>query len=373
MPDIYQSYVEKIGSRSPNSAGFAREGGGRAPYTFIVGDKGDGLASITAGSQIHDIIKEIIGTTRIDAGGEGKGLLRTLPKAHPLYPWLFAERFSNIVGIGQMTKADAGSSILQVDPFDFAALYETYEMTAEFTPRPYVVCADSEIATGQSTSWTTPDGSAQSKSHAQEWLRYTDFEFLPALEWITAQHGEFKFDAPTDVDIDLKAAGKGQLKMPFQKSTLKVTWYEVPYAYVEPNDGTLTPDDSYIFQGIGHISQNNWYGYPAGSLMLGAVQVQRYVPPMPEFDYWQSSLIFDAKKLCNISFYFQFTYPTRVTDPAAAANNNIIQRGHNLVPFAHTGGWYFAKTTAPAANTVNRGLFPSFPMELLFTNPGVTK
>jgi hypothetical protein len=49
--------------------------------------------------------------------------------------------------------------------------------------------------------------------------------------------------------------------------------------------------------------------------------------------------------------------------------NNIFA-GHNLLPFAHTGAWYYARTNIPDSPASHlRPMFPSYPFELLWTTP----
>lgn len=372
MPDITTTY-EVIRGREPNAAGFSRQGGGRRTVTRIIGDKGGGTGSITSAKQIHDAIREILGFT--SPAVDGLSLDRRMPKADAIYPWLFAERITNIAGLGRMTQVDSDpGGILEADPWDTTALYPAYEITTEFAPRPYAVASNLDIDTG-SLTWTHDDGTTTSTpSYAKEWLRYTDIEILPAATWITAESGQFKFDVSGGAEPDTYQALKGQIKMLYPDTMLRVTWFEVPYSYIDAIDSTDTRIDSYILQGLGHVNQFQWYGFAAGSLLLHAVNIGRYTPPVPDFDYWQGSKIFTGEKLCDITFMIGYRDIGPRAAPAAPspANANIVQYGFNVHPYAHTGNWYYAKTNVPGSSTnSNKPAFPSFPFELLFTNPGV--
>lgn len=369
MPDINVT-VERVAGRSPTTHGFSRTGGSRGVEKRIYGNKGDNANIPTFASQIHETITEILGTTKVHPSGVGKKLLRTMPKASPLCPWLYAERISDLVGLGQWDKSTVVQP-LGVEAFDEAAFYETYEMTIEYQQRPYLLCGDDEIDDTGTVTWILPDGTTKSGAalgYANEWLRYTDVDRVPQGEFITAQAGRFVFDVPGNAVIDLTKAGDGQIKMMLQREALKITWFEVPYEYI--HHGTVK---SYISQVIGHVNQNAWFGFDAGSLLLLGCGITRYTPPVPVAAFQNGTTIYDNKKLCDIQFIMTFQDPDRTEAPAAAVNANAIQAGHNLMPFAHTGGWYFAKTVdVPGfAFASDRPVFPSAPFEVLFTNPGV--
>lgn len=116
--------------------GFSNSGHGRAVATFNV-----------AAMNEHDRFskcREILGYTKIAA--DNYRLARQLPKAHPQFPWLFAERISAIRG-------------------DL--------MTVEFTPRQYELHTDEKIALG------TVSVNGETLTYAAEWQRYLSWEFTP--------------------------------------------------------------------------------------------------------------------------------------------------------------------------------------------------
>lgn len=352
--------------------GFSRRGGGRVVEKRIIGDKGTGSGAITSITELHYAIREILGHCEPDV--DTYKLNRTMPKAAATVPWLYADRISEIVGLGEMTKTASTSVVIAAKPFDDFALYPTYELTVEFVPVAFPHAENNEIGIG-SLTWTKPDGSTASKSYAKEWLRYTTFERTPAAEWITAEAGQFQIDVFSGEDPDTFQASKGQVKMLIPSGSLKATWHEVPALYVDS-----VSVDSYIQQGLGHINQFSWRGFDAGTLLFTAVQVNRYQPAIPDFAVVDGSDVIGPNLLCDITFIFLIRDQPLGKDaagntatPAAAVNANAIQDGWNFVPLAHMNDWYYAKSTGfdsfSAAN--NRPLFPSFPFELLFTNPGV--
>ncbi len=383
MADQYGPYNERIAGRSPNTGGFSNAGGGRWIRKIIVGDKGDGLNAITDIGTLHNIVREILGTTVKHE--DGYRIRRELPKALPEFPWLYADRISDIVGIGRPTKTTSPVTQLTAGPWDEFALYPGYELTVECIPLAYPLDSDDNIRT-DSLTWTFPDGTTNwvksiggtvngPFTYAKEWYRFTTFERAPSAEWITAEAGQFQFDVNSSEDPDGFNASKGQIKQLVPQGALKVTWHRVPSAFVD-----TTTTDTYVQAGLGHINQNEWAGHPAGTLLYTAVSVNRYQPPIPDFAYFLDSANIAPQLLCDIQFIFLERDPHLGKDalgntatPSAPPNANAIQKGWNLQPLAHMGSWYYAMTTGITGFTDanNKPAFPSFPFELLFTNPGV--
>jgi hypothetical protein len=207
-------------------------------------------------------------------------------------------------------------------------------------------------------------------------MRYTDVEITPASEWITASQGQFRFDTRDGSPPNAIEAGHGQIRMLYQKRVVTFRWYQVPYTHI-------TSANSNIAAGLGYVNQFDFTGpdgtlFPAGTLLFFAVKVNRYVPPVPYVFTQPSTTIYANNKLCDIEFAMM-----QVNQPIAAnassdmvyhtmadwSPNNIIA-GHNLLPYAHTGAWYYARTDitkAPASHM--RPMFPSYPFELLWTTP----
>lgn len=365
-----RDYNERIAGKSPHKIGFQRQGGGRATLPMIIGNKGDGVGAITSVTELHDAIREILGFTTTHPNGEG--LARKLPKCHPMFPQLYANAIQEMVGLGRPTMTDAAPGTMETDTFDSFALYPAYELMVEFSPRMYTLCGDDDITQNQtfSINWTDTDGVTVAYEYAKEWLRYTDSERVPAGTWITAESGQFLFDVSGGAIPNGVSAGAGQIRMFMPEEGLKVTWYEVPYDFVDTGSTSIS---SYISQGLGCVNQHDWNGYTAGTLLLHGIALTRYVPPMPEYaSDPENKAIVRAKKLCDITFIMTFKEPDLTANPSAAANAQTVQYGHNLMPYAWTGGWYYAKTNVPAAASQDgKPLFPSFPYQLLFTNPGV--
>ncbi len=304
MPDQY-TYLEQVKSVSPGQAGFSMQGG-RATLQLFADD-----------DNLLDRIREILGGTEAGMNINGNqagpyGLHRALPKAHPKFPWLFAERISNIVGYGNPEKTESDlSTNAEVPPFQDYAEYPWYLLTVEFTPRPYVLCQDNKISQ-YSFNWYKADGNPAISGtpynaptqvpsvYADEWMRYTDVEITPASEWITANRGQFLFDVSDGSPPSQVEAGNGQIRMLYQKRVVTFRWYQVPYSHI-------THQRSNIAAGLGYVNQRDFTGpdgsfFAAGTLLFFAVKVNRYVPPVPDVFTQPSTTIFANNKLCDIEF-----------------------------------------------------------------------
>lgn len=394
MADL-QVYLERTAGKSPTKCGVSRRGGAKSRYTLLIGDDGqrdgDGqplYPAIENPRQVHNAIKDILGTTYTHP--DGLRLRRTMPKADPFSPWLFADDIAEYGGRGVPVQTESPSiSNMETAALEYYAQYPCYEFDVSFTPRPYAHVADEDIPTSDDLPWFDETGTGQPGSYAAEWLRYTDVLASPTAEWLTAQAGQFVIDVASGFKPDGVQSAHGQLRMLVAQNMLKTTWYEVPYPYIETGSSAIV---SNVLKGLGHVNQFEWRGYPAGSLLLEAVGVERYTAPIPKSRPWEGlteTYAFD--KLCDITFVFLhvnrnigpdagvniFGVPVvapATATPRAPTNRNTIQAHWNLVPYAHMGNsWYFARTQIalfPDAN--DRPLFPSLPFEFLFTNPGVT-
>lgn len=374
MPD-QQDYREKIRGIDPGTAGFSRTGGGRATMIQFLGACGGDSVALTSVAQLHAAIDEILGYAKVHT--DGKRINRKLPKAHPRHPDLYAERVS-YRGIGRMTKADSDpGQVLEADAFDEMAFYPGYELTIEFASLPYALLTDDQITTGNvSGSLVDKYGNAYSSTaYAEEWLRFTDIDRTPATEVITAEAGQFIFDVTGSAEPHGREAGKGQIKQYIPKSGIVITWYNIPYSFVDGFNASGTRVENYIEQALGCVNQTDWYGFDAGTLLLSGVKITRFPPPRQELKLWQgSTAIYAGVKCCDISFLMLRQKVTITTAGNAAVNTNVIRAGHNLFSWAHEGNsWYFAKTNFPSVAAADgRAAFPSIPFQFLFTNPGVT-
>lgn len=343
------TFMESI--RQTSSAQFSM-GQGRATITGFLNPAIDDLLAV---------LVEIIGACETTGNGT---LNRTLPLAHPQFPWLFAETV-NVAGVAFDEKVPADPS-LEAPSLPSFAKYQLYRLDIQFSPRPYAVLGNDEMET-RPLAWVDDAGVVQNSVYATEYLRFTDYDGQPAGEWITAQQGQFKFQAAgvAGANNPHNATVPGQVRVMQNKSNIKFVWYQVPFSIIEPLDRPT----SYIEDALGHVNQFDWYGWSPGTLLLQAVNYKRYVPVNPGFDPWAESSAVSTAKLVDIEFSFQrFNPPHDPALPPPPRPQGTVTAGHNLLPWFGNGAryHYYAESTLGG-----RPLYPSFPFQLLFTDPDV--
>lgn len=393
-PLTAQFLLEATATDSPCTGGFSIEGNRKATSAYILAPYGAGAITEL---DLTKVINLILGTTVSDTPSATGILNRTMPLAHPVWPWLFAESITNITGTGQNSKEPTYATSYNVQPIPNFALYTEYRLTIDFTPRPYTVMTDNQITTGNfapgGPSAYTIDGTSFTGPYAAEWLRYTDFTITPSSESVTMQTGNMIFNSSNTVVNTRVFDSLPRMFLP--DSVLTFTWYQVPYRLI----GSV---NSFINSSLrGRVNQNAWPttiggtgGFPPGSLLYVSFKPTRYTPPVPGFitSTVDSTAIFDVEnnKLCNIEFTFLYTNRslpspggTPETPATPPTNKNFIVGGHNLQPSAADYRFHFAQTKQVDADPKNGipfmlpGGIPSwysFPFELLTTDvdsPGV--
>lgn len=346
------SFLESIDSVGPSSAGFGTDVARAVMPMQLVNPTTEDL---------QNAITTILGTTLVDTS-DGR-VTRQLPLAHPTFPWLFASSIESIRGMGAPTK-ELASSALEAPPFPFYALYPQYEFVVTFTPRNYAVLKDSSISLSKNNTWYDFSGSALSyKTFAPEWLRYCWYDLAPHPENITAQFGQMLFRTQSGSAPGNGVQFAGQPRIFINTQTLKVYWKGVPFRWIES-------DNSHITQFIGTINQTDFWKWKAGELLYINYDYRLYTPPVPELETLNN--IVTTQKLCDITFTFLRTKRTVNDAPATPlANRNFIPAGHNALPWLQnrTGFYYASTDNATAASQYPT--YPSYPHELLFTDPDI--
>lgn len=339
------TYKESVASRSPGSAGFALDAG-RCSWPYYV----DGLS-------IYDALVDIMGVTDQDVG-DGR-LKRKLPRAHPWFPWCYAERVSNIQGVGKPITFVLSESYECPLLVGKIALYRTYLLSIEFLTRPYQLFSDEHV-TRQTVTWTNDLGLEEASIITGEYGRFVDYDVEADTDIVTAQHGTTVFRSTSDVN------GKSFTGMPrvyVPKQTIKLRWFGIPFRYVESSNSYLARYQNYINQGA-------FFGYPEGSLLYkGFRTLRRYPPPVPDEVPIAGSTAFSTAKLCDVEIVLEYTGRTLgAPPPAPPANANWLVAGHNLFPHFLDRKFYYV--TANNDDPLKQyPMFPSFPMALLFTDP----
>ena len=348
MSTLFDSAWEES-IRQVSSASFSMEESTASQYGFIDPAVLSNL----------DVITEILGSS--EAAGDGK-IKRALPLAHPEYPFLHAQNFTN-EGLAFSEKAEADTSY-EAEPIAYFAKYQRYRLRIDYKARPYVLMGDESIPTASIDYYET-DGTSAIAEVPYEWWRYTDFEYLPAAEYLTASQGTFTFDR-SDLVAPNGATIPGEIRILQKKKTIKFRWFQVPLSYVES-------ESSYIDAAQGSVNQLDWYNWGKGTLLYLSYTYKRYTPPNPGTDPWAEGVIANTK-LVDIEFTFLYFDPGTLTGgsaPSAPSNGSHITAGHNLLPYmaGGDGGYYYAKG---GAEVDNAPVYPSFPFQLLFKDPDAT-
>lgn len=349
------NWDQSIGSYSPDTAGFSREGG-RATLSLH-------FDSVT----LWGAIQTILGTVRRKGDGT---LNRVAPLAHPDYPWMLAERISNIQGRGAPSKASISAPVEGINPA-YGAVYPDYLFTVEFAQMPWAALSDSAIAltTLDATTATEYYDDAvsltdpQATRYANEWTRYVSFDFLPDVDVMTATHGHRKFRTTGVAPNGYTFPGAPHTYV--GRATVAVTWHYVPWGLVlDPN--------SPIVKYLGRVNQIDWAGFPAGSLLYLAAKIKRYMAPVPDSFVSPGAIAFSHDYCCDITFMFNYTRRD-ATSPITPASKAWIVNGWNASPWFRDQQFYYVTSTDGTENdNIPSKWVPShrsFLVQHLFTDP----
>lgn len=331
------AYQERVGSIAKSSAGFGMEGG-RASIEYQM-----------PWGEVESFCRGVLGSVSV----AGSSLRRELPLAHPTFPWLFADRVSTIEGYQYQT-TDMAELTLEAPAIEYYAKYNYARVVVEFAPRPYALFGDESIGEG-TVEYYTDAGTSTSAPVSYEYWRYTTYKSKPSVEYLTAQHGQFRMDTPTTEPV----AFPGQVRLIKKSKALAITWHQVPQSVAEgPN----------IFNGLGRINQTVWWGYEPGTLLLLGIETSDPVPPpFPPMvnDPDLNTSVPATEKICNVTFNMLYCEP-EVGGGTAPTNPSHIAYGHNLFPWFKDMSYYYAAvgTTSPVTGYP---AFLSYPFDLLFT------
>lgn len=328
----------------------------------------DGKLVPISNEELYAQILALIGGTSTEVG-DGS-IDRTLPRAHPRFPSLFAEDITLRPPPGEdYREGDEASEGLEAPTLDGYAAYVGYELDVLFTQRPFAVVKNESMRPRLGDYWDE-DGNAVAYVYAPEWLRYTTYETEDASQLVDASlAGGMRFRAPDVAGVNNKQySATPTLRVPDQKITMR--WYQVPQRY-------LDSDNSFLNRYVGYINQEVFYGWAEGSLLfLGAKKTKTYSPPA--FEALADEIfpgIFTTEKLCDIELTFLRTQRTAGADVPEnlRPNRNWLAKGHNLLPDFLTRKYYYA-TTAPTGADANDATkwYPSYqsvPFQLLYQDP----
>lgn len=394
MPDFTREewirFPETIGSTSPSNTGFSMDGG-KASMEFMVGSE-----------QAWKVLEQLIGNCSelpLVAGKAKAGLQRKLPLAHPQFPWFFATAIESYKGHKYKKTVDYIYEVTE-DPnarllapaYPVFADYSEYKISVGFEPRPYKILPDEYIEFNSiSVTYFPPkpnDSAILFSGIWPEWERFCYVTSAPRTEYLSGNLGQYAYYIPSMADKTppqdvYQMTNAGQVKILIPSKVIVAKWFQVPYSYVT---GSNTANNKTVFElAIGNVNQYPMFGkdvesgYPAGSLLLEAVNVSKIYPkPFPELKDIPGGIPpltykgYDGELLCDLEFVFIYRNP-KSDEIYPEEGGNEIYAGHNLLPYLQGNTWYAGIIRAAAKDETPEGIqpmiYPSFPMELLFCNP----
>ena len=393
---------EKVSGTSPNSASIAIEGEARASLTYIVNGPDENLK---ADNPLALFCQEVLGKTEINT--TDGSLKRTPPMAHPQFRWLYAERISSIKGIGLERKVagqfDSGILSWDTTPSNswqyvapYYVIYDKYEIVVEFSSRPYLVVSDEAINAlndefpgvyridGADGDYAMDDGSpnACSGNPIREYKRYTTYVTEPSAEFLTMKGGAYKFSSDiSQINTQTIVGFYGKTLVP--KVVFKMTWFQIPYEFVDPTDDASTN----IYEALGRVNQHYWYGFEPGELLFTGFTNTPKVKSQFEFnDYALSDIAkipaMEALLYTDIVLNFLYIpvfstttsgtpYPSEPAGIINPSNLSYINAGHNLAQSNINKKYYpviseDVDSPTPPNNLKKKPIYDSYPFELIF-------
>ena len=394
---------EKIASTSPNSTSISIDGDARASITYIVNGINEKLEIET--NPLSLFCQQVLGKTEINT--VDGSLKRTPPMAHPQFRWLYAERISSIKGIGleRKVEGDITTDLLSVDTSPanswqyvapYFVVYDKYEVTIEFSARPYLVVSDQGIDAlndefpgvyrieGADGDYAMDDGSPNSCSGnpIKEYKRYTTYATEPSAEFLTMKGGAYKFSSDvSQVNNSTIVGFYGKTLVP--KVVFKMTWFQIPYEFVDPTNDASTN----IYEALGRVNQHYWYGFEPGELLFTGFTNTPKIKQQFDFNSYALS---DIKKIpemegllyADIVLNFLYIpifstttngdpYPSEPSGIINPDNLSYINAGHNLAQSNVNKKYYpviseDVDNPVPPNNLKKKPIYDSYPFELIF-------
>lgn len=336
---------------------------------------------------LHDIIKEIYGYTNPFSTAGQYRLSRRIPKTHPKFSYLYAQRISSLIGKGSATAVREPPTYptnpaMGNNPIADYFKYQQYEVGVDFSTRPYPIIADTDFTASFAGSWYKRDGTLDNFTYAPEWVRYTDYDYFPQDNTIQGQQGSMSlWGIPAPAPDHIPFQSPPWMWLPDMQ--LKINWYQVPYRYITSANSYIAPTENRNWRG--RVNQNWFWNWAPGSLLYMSYSVKKYTPPTPDigtYASWTGALdakallgnLLNYERLCDIELTFLYTNRYRSGSLGAViTNKNHVPAGHNVLPNLADNKFYYA-TRTPIGGTEsvqNPPAWLSFPLEALFSDPDV--
>lgn len=367
-------FAENADSISTAHASFSMSGGSHATQTlYLSGDNyEDGAVPL---EDVIESISIILGEVNTLPT---YGIIdRSLPLAHPLYPWLYASSVG-IRGYGQPYKA-ISQIPMEAPPLPNMTAYRSYEFNVDFTPRPYVVASNASVPLLPVVFYDA-SGLPIPVEVGAEWVRFTNWWYDRKFESITARQGQMRFRLANGGTVaNVPFVDMPKLFLP--DSVLHILWHQVPYRYIYS-------ENSYLDGLIGYINQNKFTTWEPGELLYIGYNAKPYTPPVQELDAINTGttgFIFSAEKLVDVELLFLRT--KRKLGSAGELYNSPtigtvglpywIQAGWNLAPNVADRLFHYVTTVDTSTkldtdSTRWKPLFNSAEFSLLFSDPDAT-
>lgn len=280
--------LQYVGGGSGSVGGGFSQGASSAWEVWMFLDQPTYLAGFIAG---------VLGYARKN----GTTIRRSLPARHPLLPWCWASSVGWEGGFGPTGKREALDGV--------TASFKYLQCRVNYEAPPYAILADG----------------------VPEYLRFVVLTSEPNSEFLTRRYGSYRWPAGTpNLTSYVLAEGIPQLLI---KERLVFTWIQVPDDGFFTNGGQAYPGavPQKAIDGLGKVNSAEFYGYPAGTLLLEGFRLTPVAMPILPSIIGKDNFDGYPQRAWNVDYYVTLFNP-----PPADTN----KRGHNLFPHPTQPEWY---------------------------------
>lgn len=393
---------EKISGISPGASSLSIDGESRATLVYIVNGPG---SDFNIQNPLALFCQQALGGTEINE--EDGSLKRTPPMTHPQFRWLYADRISSIKGIGLERKianepdsgllswdTTASSSWQYIPPY--YVIYDKYEVTVEFATKPYLIVSDEAMdkleeeyegvykIVGGDGTYYTDDGSQNVAvgTPYREYKRFTTYTTETSAEYLTMKGGAYKFSSDVP-QVNGQTIVGFYGKTLLSKVSFKMTWFQVPYEFVDPTDDASTN----IYEALGRVNQNYFYGFEPGELLFTGFTNTQKIKNQFDFNSYALSDLANLPTLEKILYtditlnfiyipIFSYDengnpYPSEPAGIINPENRSYINAGHNLA-MTNVNKRYYPVVSEDVQDPIpepqfrKKPIYNSYPFELIF-------
>lgn len=185
---------------------------------------GLGMCMLIRYADLELAIKELIGYSERDGSNPSDiKLQRHLPFAHPRWPQLWCTRITKVQGI-QFLGKDEYNLTFSLDSGQVGGPVSTYTLillTLQFSRPPYAILGDDD------------DLIYDESGDRQEWLRYTDRTWSPAIQILSREGMQFQYtEGAASGNFFPGSVGERLIKIKLTR-----TWYQIPQVGIYDDNG----------------------------------------------------------------------------------------------------------------------------------------